>query len=236
MIFKVSTSLMRLLFLNLLLLFLSGQTSLAQETLSIQIASRQYDLAIQIVECDSDLYRCHGAARISLYKKGAKSPFQFLDLPNVQIYKDTIAYNPPINKPRRIYAEEYSFVLEDFNFDGEDDLAICNGRNGGYGSPSYSVYIYNKGSRKFVENKKLSYLTEGYLGLFMIDAKKKLLTTFSKSGCCYHETEVYKVVTNKPILIKKIIEDERENKRVVTTKKLINGKWVKSVRQEKSQL
>jgi len=46
-----------------------------------------------------------------------------------------------------------------------------------------------------------------YFGLFLVDPKKKLLLAFSKSGCSYHETEKYKVVNNRPVLVEEIIED-----------------------------
>jgi hypothetical protein len=228
---------MRSLLLGVLVLLLAAQVLSAQETFKIQNASREYDVLVQVASCggaeqNNDPNNCSGAARVSLYRKGAKSPFQVLRLPNVEIYKDTIAYNPKINeKPRGLYEEEYSFVFQDFDFDGRDDLAICNGRNGGYGGPSYNVYLFNNRLRQFVENRRLSKLTEDkYLGLFLIEPKKRRLLAFSKSGCCYHETEVYKVLNGRPILVEKEIEDATGETVVVTTRKLIKGKWVKSVR------
>jgi hypothetical protein len=235
---------MRLLFL-IVLLFCAEQASFAKENLKIESASREYDLVVQIEECggekqDHNPNTCNGVASVSIYRKGARSPFQVLNLPNVEIYKDTAAYNPKMNpKLRAPYEEEYSFVFEDFNFDGIEDLAVCNGRNGGYGGPSYNVYLFNKQTNKFSENKRLSRLTEGgYLGLFLVDTKKRELITLSKSGCCYHETEKYKVANNKPVLVEKIIEqasggDTTGYDVVITTRRLINGKWVKRVRKEK---
>jgi hypothetical protein len=229
----------------MVLLFFAEQASFAKEILKIQNASREYDLVVQIESCggekqDNNPNTCNGVARVSIYRKSAQSPFQVISLPNVEIYKDTIAYNPRLNpKPRAVYEEEYSFVFEDFNFDGREDLAICNGRNGGYGGPSYNVYLFNKQSNNLSENKRLSRLTEGgYLGLFLVDAKKRQLITLSKSGCCYHETEKYKVANNTPVLVEKIIEqasggDTTGYDVVITTRKLINGKWVKRVRKEK---
>jgi hypothetical protein len=227
---------------GLILLLLTGQVSLAQETLRIDNASREYDVLIRVQACGAEAHEknpntCNGPAQVSLYKKGDRLPFQILRLKNIEFYKDTLAYNPALNKnPRLLYEEEYGVVFDDFDFDGKQDLAICNGRNGGYAGPSYNIYLFDKSSNRFVENRRLSKLNEGvYLSLFFPDAKKKLLTTFSKSGCCYHETEKYRVVRKKPVLVEKIIEDAMsgDGNVLITTKKLVNGKWVKRVTKEK---
>ena len=239
------SNIMRSLFISMLLLFLVENISFAQETLKIPDASSEYDLVVEVEACggekqNNNANNCSGMAQISIYRKSTKFPSQILDLRNVEVYKDTISHNPKINtKPRMLYEEEYSFVFDDFNFDSNEDLAICNGRNGGYGGPSYNVYLFNKQSNKFIENKRLSRLTEGvYLGLFFVDSKRKQLVTFSKSGCCYHETEKYELANNRPFLVEKIIEeasgsDDVGYDAVVTTRKLIKGKWVKRVRKEK---
>ena len=231
---------MRLLLLNALILVLNCQISLAQETFKIANASRHYDLMVQVEAGGGERNLPNvssGAARVSLYRKGAKSPFQILNLENVEIDKDQTAYNPEINKKlRKLYDDEYSFIFGDFNFDGKEDLAICNGRNGGYGAPSYNVFLYNSGSSKFVENKRLSRLTEETcLGLFFVDPQKRQLITFSKSGCCYHETRRYRVANNRPVLVEKTVEavDGAGDFMVTTTRSLINGGWIKRVRRER---
>lgn len=230
----------KIVFLNALLLFLTARVSLAQETFNIQNASKKYDLKVQVEECGGQAQNnmpnvCGGAAQVRLYRKGITTPFQKINLKNIEVDKEQTAYNPAIDKrPRKIYDDEYSFIFGDFNFDGDEDLAICNGRNGGYGAPSYNVYLYEKGANVFIENKRLSKLTEGvYLGLFFVAPKKKQLIAYSKSGCCYHETEVYQMVGNKPVLIEKEIEEAGDKYAVITTKRLVNGKWVKKVRREK---
>lgn len=235
---------MKTILLNVLLLLLARQVSLAQETFKIQNASKNYNLMVKVAACGGKEQfnmpnMCGGAGRVSIYRKDAVSSFQVLNLKNIEVDKEQIAFNPEIDKRlRKLYDDEYSFIFGDFNFDGKEDLAICNGRNGGYGAPSYNVYLFNSRLNRFVENKKLSELTDGYLGLFFVDPKKKQLLAFSKSGCCYHETELYKVVSNKPVLVETIIEDASGSDNtgydvLVTTRKLIKGRWVKRVRKEK---
>lgn len=231
---------MRSLLLIACFLLLVAQNAFAQETFEMRNASREYDLKVRLASCgesdaaDESSNTCHGAARISLYRKRAKSPFQVLHLSDVELYRDTIAYNPKLtSKQRRLYGEEYGFVFDDFDFDGHQDLAVCNGRNGGYGGPSYSVYLFNPRTGKFALNRKLSELTEGaYLGLFMLKPKKKHLVVFSKSGCCLHEIDTFRVVKQRPVLVEKEIEDALGEEVVITTRRLVNGKWRKRVRTE----
>ena len=100
---------------------------------------------------------------------------------------------------------------------------------------SYTVYLFVKRLKKFVENEKLSKLADGvYLGLFFPDSKKKLLRAYWKSGAGLHAEEVYKVVNNRPVLIEKT-EDEATAKgySIITTQKRINGRWVKRVKRVK---
>jgi hypothetical protein len=223
--------------------FLTRQVSLAQETLSITRDSTLYNLSVQVSGCggkgqSDDSNECSGKARVKIYRKGAKAPFQVLSLPNIQIYRDQIAYNPAVDqKSRELYNDEYSFIFGDFNFDGQEDLAICNGRNGGYGMPSYNVYLYNVGLSRFVKNRALSELTDGASGLFSVDLKKKQLTVFAKSGCCYHVTAIYRVQGAKPVLIENTTEDANLTGGVVvtTTRRLVKGRWIRKVKKERIQ-
>src|ERR1044072_2349716 len=232
--------------LLLLLLLLIAGTAHAEETLRVQNVSKKYELEVRVAGCGgaerlNDDNNCDGPARVNIYRKGAKTPFQVLRLSNLQLYKDTAAYSPETSKkPRGIYAEEDTFIFEDFNFDGEEGLAICNGRDGGYGGPSYNVYLFNKRSKRFVENRRLSELTDApYLGLFFRDSKMKLIKVYSKSGCCYHETEVYRLPAGRPVLMEKVTEEatgtDRENEVLVTTttRRRVGRRWVEKTKREK---
>lgn len=226
--------------------FVSAGAARAAETLRVENASKKYELEVSVAGCggperlDSE-NNCDGPARVQIYRKGTKTPFQVLHLPNLELYKDTAAYSPETSaKPRGIYAEEYTFVFEDFDFDGEEDLAVCNGRNGGYGGPSYNVYLFDRTRKRFVENRRLSQLTEGaYLGLFFRDPKRKRLSVHSKSGCCYHETEVYSLVRGRPVMVEKETEEvtatDREDELLVTTttKKRVGRRWLVKTKREK---
>lgn len=154
----------RTIFLGSFLLCLTfmGHKSFAQETFNLKSSSTKYDLEVRIDRCDEDRRKddastCSGPGRVSIYDKGATAPFQILMFKNLEVNKEQLAYNSDVDKSaRKLYDDEYSFIFGDFNFDGTEDLAICNGREGGYGAPSYNVYLYNVTSQKFVENIKLS--------------------------------------------------------------------------------
>lgn len=231
--------------LSALLFISAGENCFAQQTFEIKSSSAAYNIEVKIDKCDEERKRmspsvCEGSGRVGIYRKGSTVPFQVLNFKNLEVNEDQLAYNGEIDKhERKLYDDEYSFVFGDFNFDRNEDLAICTGRNGGYGAPSYSVYVYNVKSKQFVENLRLSKLAEGgYLGLFFIEPKKRQLVAHSKSGCCYHETEVYKVASNKPVLVERVIEEASGSDDAgyvvrITTRRLVKGKWVKRVRKKK---
>jgi hypothetical protein len=223
-----------------------ARTAWGAETLKVQNVSKVYDLEVRVESCggaeqDGDSNRCSGPATVRLFRKGSKTPFQVMRLPNVELYKDTAAFSPETSgKPRGLYAEEYSFVFDDFNFDGREDLAVCNGRDSGYGGPSYTVFLFDARGGRFKESRALSRLAEGeYLGLFFTDAKRRTLTAHSKGGCCYHETKVFRVVRDRPVLVEQVIEDATswggapEGYALITTKKKVRGRWVVRTKKEK---
>jgi len=223
-----------------LLLVLGACAASAQETLKVKNALRGYELTVNVSRCEDEGQTC-GPAVIRVYRKGEASPLQSLRLPSVEIHGDTVEHNDETGEhPRGLYAEEYSFVGGDYNFDGLEDLAVCNGREGGYGGPSYNVFLFDRRRGKFVESRGLSRLTESpYLGLFFPEPKKRRLTAYSKSGCCYHETAVFAVVNDRPVLVEKVVEDATswggapEGYVLVTTKKRVRGRWVVTRKKEK---
>lgn len=208
-------------------------------------ASKNYDLHVRVRECggsdqNDDRETCTGPAAVAISRKGAQSAFQTLRLPNVELYRASLAHGAETDAaaPRRLYAEEYGFVFDDFNFDGAEDLAVCNGRDSGYGGPSYTVFLFDPRARRFVENGRLSALAESpYLGLFFTDRKRRLLVAHSKSGCCYHETAKFRVAGGRPVLVEKITVQAtgREDGRVdveTTTGRRVGRRWVTRVRRK----
>jgi len=131
------------------------------------------------------------------------------------------------------YNEQSLIIYEDFNFDGVEDFAIQDSHHGGYGSPTYRIYISE--DNKFVYNEKFTELGQDYLGMFNVDHEKKIISTMQKSGCCYHEYSDFIVENNVPKVISIITEDAtKEDEYVyITTEKYIDGNWTTTTRKEK---
>ena len=218
---------MKTIHLICLLLAISAPV-FCQKTFELKNASNYFDIKITVGDCDESY--CNGAASFSFYKKGGTKPYQVIKLPDTLIQLDESG-NAQANVSL-LYDNQSAVNIGDFNFDGMEDVAICDGANGSYGGPSYQVYLSSKAAGKFVLSRAFSELGT-HLGMFEVNKTTKRLRIFDKSGCCWHVTEEYAVVGNQPrkVFVEEhdaTIEDETKVK--VTTKTLVGGKWQTKVR------
>lgn len=173
-------------------------------TFQINDGSVLYDAQLIVKNCDKD--ECAGSAKIILFKKGNKRVFQTLTSNDLNFYLDK-KQQPSVNIIQ-LYDEQSPLIFDDFNFDGQQDLAIRNGNESSYGGPSYDVYVFNKTRQQFVMSSELTELAIENLGMFQTDAKRKRIITFAKSGCCFHVTSEYAVIPNKGLkLVHEVTED-----------------------------
>ena len=215
------------------LILLCCAATFAQKNFDIKDASKNYNVRIEVAHCEDDT--CDGKLKVSLFKKSQSKPFQIFSLGDTAFMLEEAQRS----NSKMMYDYQSVVFLEDYNFDGAEDLAIRDGDNSGYGGPSYQVYLFSKTAGKFVRSSPLTNLAQGeYLGMFEVDKKKKRLRTFSKSGCCWHQTKEFSVVGNRP---KKVFEETEdatiadEKKVKITTKMLVGGRWrtrVKYVKRE----
>lgn len=202
----------------------------AQVKFELKNASKLYDVLIEVEKCENRI--CEGKVTYTLFKKNTSQHFQTFKLPETEFMLGDDD-KPSVNVTR-LYDEQSAVSFSDYNFDGIEDLSLCDGRNGGYGMPSYHIYLYSPRAKQFTFSEPFTELSqEGRLGMFEADAKRKRLRTFSKSGCCFHMTEEFVVVNNRPKKVLEIEEDATiaDEKRVkITTKRLVRGRWKKSVK------
>ncbi len=127
-----------------LFVFVFCSSAFAQQTFEIKDASKYFDIKVSVAGCDE--YSYTGKATFSFYKKGGKTPYQVINLPDtyVQLGGDGV---PNVNKTM-LYDEQSVVNIGDFNFDGMEDVAICNGTNGSYGGPSYKcLFVIESGEK-----------------------------------------------------------------------------------------
>lgn len=217
---------MKLMFVCIATLTLAASV-LAQRTFDIKDASKYFDVKVKVAKCDESF--CSGRSTFSFFKKGAKTPYQVITLPDTQI--DITEGGPPVNTTM-LYDKQSVINVGDFNFDGMEDVAICNGGNGSYGMPSFNIYLSSRSAGKFVFSPAFTQIAH-HLGMFDVLKDKKQLETFDKSGCCWHITERYDVVAGRPRKVFEEVEDatiQDETKVKITTKTLVGGRWKTRVR------
>lgn len=210
------------------LLLLLPASVFAQHNFELKGASKYFDIKVTVANCENGF--CRGKAKFEFFKKGGSKPYQVVEHADTLIQLDDDG-TPPVNVSL-MYDMQSVVNVDDFNFDGMEDVAICDGDYGSYSGPSYRVYLSDRKAGRFVFSKHFTEL--GYhLGMFTVDKKNKRLRIFDKSGCCWHVTEEYSVIRNRPIKVFREEEDATipdETKVKITTKKLAAGKWTTSVK------
>lgn len=219
--------------LILILMLLTALPAAAQRTFDLKDASKFFDVKVKVEKCEDST--CTGEASFSFFKKGGTKAYQVVELADT--YVDLSEGGEPLVNTTMLYDKQSVVDVGDYNFDGMEDVALCNGQNGSYGMPSYDVYLSSRAAGKFVYSPAFSKLAS-HLGMFTVDAKNRTIETFDKSGCCWHITERYHVVAGKPRKVFEMVEDATipdESKVKITTKTLVAGRWKVSVKYVKRE-
>jgi hypothetical protein len=201
----------------------------AQKHFKMTNASKAVDVTIDFPRC-ADQDNC-GPVNFAFFRKGSSQPFQ-----KIRVASTTMWDIEPNANETNLYDQQSTLNFGDFNFDGSEDVAVSDGNNGGYGGPSYRVYLYSNSSKRYVYSKAFTDLNQdGNLGFFEIDKKKKTLTRYTKDGCCWHQTQMFDVVRGRPRLVYELTEDAMRGDDLVhiTTRKLISGRWRSATRKAK---
>jgi hypothetical protein len=216
-----------------LIVLLAVTPAFGQKTFDVKNASKFFDIKIDTTDCDDD--SCKGPTKFSFYKKGGTKAYQVISVD--ETYLPITSGGQPLVNTTLLYDEQSVLDVDDYNFDGMEDVAICNGQNGSYGMPSYDIYLSSRKAGKFVYSDAFTDIAS-HLGMFKVLKKTRQIETFDKSGCCLHYTERYKIVGNKPVKVFSEEEDATSpntDKVKITTKTLVGGKWKKSVKYVKQE-
>ncbi|CAI8756757.1 XAC2610-related protein [Chryseobacterium sp. IT-36CA2] len=195
-----------------------------QYQFEVKNASKSYDAVIQVENCYDG--QCNGRGTVDLFDhRNTKVQTFVSDNLVLNLNQDE---KPVQGKIFQLKKENGPVVIDDFNFDGTEDIAIRNGNMGNYSSSSYDVYVFNSTKMAFVKSKELTELASDSFDIFEVDAKRKRLIAYGKSGCCDLFTTEYAVIPNKGL--DKVFEKEEdmtvEDLVKVTTKEKINNKWI----------
>ncbi|WP_260304446.1 XAC2610-related protein [Xanthomonas euvesicatoria] len=85
---------------------------------------------------------------------------------------------------------------------------MWSGKEGSYGGPSYSAYLFDAAQKRPVFNQSLSDITVMANGLFSL--KGNVLTSTSGDGCCIHVFDTYELKNNEAVLIERLTEDTND--------------------------
>ena len=121
------------------------------------------------------------------------------------------------------YGEHSVLIYDDFNFDGQKDVALRDGNYSCYGGPSHQIYLKN--GNTFTHSDAFTELAQNYCGFFEVDEETQTLHTMTKSGAAWHQYSDYKVINNKPVAVR-IVEEEYNSKGLISIEESIrvNGK------------
>ena len=177
---------------------------------------------------------CSGKGQVQIFDKHQKKLKQTFASENLytQLNEKTTA---PIENMLKLYDGQSAVLFDDFNFDGQEDIAVRNGNNSAYGGPSYDVYLYHSKKATFILSQAFTALANENLGMFQTDPKRKRLVTYTKSGCCWHLKTEYGISPHNKGLVKLYELEEDATKGsgkyvLVTIRKLVQNQWRSSTR------
>ncbi len=203
----------------------------------IRQASAAWDFVLRVAGCDTGSYPyCEGPGALDIFPKDGGRLFQRIVMANLFIELDR--EGKASANLVEVYGENNSgLAVADFNFDNQPDIALRNGNNGGYGGPSYDIYLFDSTKKQFALHPALTEMASSNLGLFDVDPAAKTLTTFTKSGCCWHQWSTYQLTGNQPVLIREVTQEATGDDDMVsiTDKRLVKGKWQTTKTKEKME-
>lgn len=201
-----------------MLILISTGFVFGQKTLDVKDFSADYYGKIYIVD-PSEVF---SKGWVAIYEK--KTNKELIKVNSDELAIETEDGKAKANVKELPYGEQSAIIYEDFNFDGVKDFAIMDGQFSCYHGPSFQIYLAGKVKNKFVLNPAFTELAQEYCGMFEIDREKKIISTMTKSGCCWHQMSEFIVVGNKPKAVKIVEEDMTKFPLNIVSTEIWNGK------------
>ncbi|KAB1230691.1 XAC2610-related protein [Chryseobacterium viscerum] len=208
---------------NLSAFLVLGPLCFGQYQFEVKNVSKSYSAIIKVENCYDS--RCSGKGTVELFDNRNSKVQSFVSDDLVLEIEESQKLTP--GKMIQLTKPQNSVIIDDFNFDGTEDIAIRNGNMGNYSAASYDVYVFNSTRMAFVKSKELTELASNSLDIFDVDAKRKRLIAYGRSGCCNFFTMEYAVIPNKGLdmVFEKEEDTTNEGQVKVITKEKINNKW-----------
>lgn len=164
-------------------------------------------VSIKAQGCSEDspgVVLCNRSPVVEVSFPGAKS----IALEPEALYVDSNStfYHGPLDENYK--KNRPSIILTDIDGDGHEDVVVWSGKEGNYGGPSYSVYLFDAAKKHLIFNQSLSDITVMANGLFSV--KGNVLTSTSGDGCCIHVFDTYELKNNEAVLIERLTEDTND--------------------------
>lgn len=164
-------------------------------------------VSIKAQDCSEDspgIMLCNRSPVVRLTFPGGKAIA--LEPESLYLDSNSTLYHGPLDETYK--KNRHSIILTDLNNDDHEDLVVWTGKEGNYGGPSYSVYLFDPGQQRLVFNQSLSDITVMANGLFSV--KGNVLTSTSGDGCCIHVFDKYEVKNNQAVLVERVTEDTND--------------------------
>jgi hypothetical protein len=209
-----------------------AQAAALPQVFDVHNASTHYDFRLVPAPASKDEEECSGAADLVIFLHGTTTETQRIHLESVCIVLDDAG--ALLVSSAQPGEAQGTLHVDDFDFDGREDLAVQVNHEGSYGSPTYRVFLGLDKPGEFTFSPGLS--TLGGLGLFQVDRLRKRLVTHEKSGCCLHMSEEHIVVTGRPQRVFQQTETlTPAGDLLIETQTLVNGHWRKSSRHKPAE-
>lgn len=195
-------------------------------------ASNQYDAKVFVNDYDKNI--CSGKGTIIIYDKVTNHEVQSFHSEDL-IFTLNEKQNGKLGW-LELGKYQSPMIFGDFDFDGNEDIAVRNGTNSESNSPTYDIYLY-KSADNFVLDPQLTKLARTYMGMFLVDKANKQLSVEQEVGCCVHKTIHFQLDDKLQwIEVSSVIEDLSVTDYVtVITQAIVDGKIKRTVEKFKTK-